>query len=561
MINAVSAKKKKYIFTVVMVVMLILQLAVLFGYGSRKTGFHEDELYTYYSTNKTAGLFINDRQWMERDDLRNDFIVLEGEQFRYGVVKQMQSWDVHPPLYYYIFHTVCSLVPGVFSKWLGISVNLIAYVFSYVLLSYVVYTAITQGETNSKGGAGEKRAEIVPDVGRMESRGRILAFLTCLGWGFSAAVISGVMFIRMYQWLTLFVLLCLALHLRAMKKQDFRVRSFLLPLGVTVFLGFLTQYYYIIFHFFLGAGFCFYLLVNKKIRELISYAITCAVGLGSALIYYPSALSHIFRGYRGTEAVSEFSNASNTWDRLQFFYGLFDDYMLYDTLSVWLLTLVLLAVTVGYLKKRGRLTSKIWNAPIGLMAFTAAGYFFTISKTALLLGETSNRYQLPVYGVLVFLLLYLTWMYVGSVLETFKGTKRYEGILAAVLLVVLLIIDGMALAEGRVFFLYEEQEAVKEYVKANSDAPMVVFYNEASGDHIWWLSDELMEFPKVYLASQGSQEPISDATLISSDRILAYVADYDNKEQVLEGLLEVNENLTSYEVVADKEAWSLYVLE
>ncbi len=92
--------KENSAFIIGMGIVLLLQLAALFYYGERKAGFHEDELYTYYSTNKTAGLFVNDRAWMEGEELRNDFVVLPGERFRYGVVKQMQSWDVHPPLYY-----------------------------------------------------------------------------------------------------------------------------------------------------------------------------------------------------------------------------------------------------------------------------------------------------------------------------------------------------------------------------------------------------------------------------------------------------------------------------
>ena len=158
--NAASEKKRNLIFGFALGILLLMQMACLFYYGGRKAGFHEDELYTYYSTNKTAGLSVSDRKWMERDELRNDFVVLSGEQFRYGVVKQMQSWDVHPPVYYYIFHTICSLFPGKFSKWLGISVNLIAYVVSYLLLAYGVYMAV----------AGDK------EIG--DKRGKILAFLT-----------------------------------------------------------------------------------------------------------------------------------------------------------------------------------------------------------------------------------------------------------------------------------------------------------------------------------------------------------------------------------------------
>ena len=57
--------KENSAFIIVMGIVLLLQLAALFYYGERKSGFHEDELYTYYSTTKTAGLFVNDRAWME----------------------------------------------------------------------------------------------------------------------------------------------------------------------------------------------------------------------------------------------------------------------------------------------------------------------------------------------------------------------------------------------------------------------------------------------------------------------------------------------------------------
>ena len=88
----------------------------------------------------------------------------------------------------------------------------------------------------------------------------------------------------------------------------------------------------------------------------------------------------------------------------------------------------------------------------------------------------------------------------------------------------------------------------------------MVFYNEASGDHIWWLSDELMEFPEVYLASEENREPITDKKLIDSKRVLAYVADGDYSNAALEEFLAVNTHLTSFEKIAEREAWTLYEL-
>lgn len=547
----------------IMAVLLLLQLFTLFYFGNRKAGFHEDEMYTYYSSNKTAGLFVNDRQWMERDQLRNDFVVLPGEGFRYDVVKQMQSWDVHPPLYYYIFHTACSLFPGTFSKWLGVGVNMIAYVLSYLVLAYAVYTAATQkSKTSEESQIRATREETGTD--RAKRRGKTLAFLTCLAWGFSSAVISGVMFIRMYQWLTLFILFCLVLHLRAVKTQDFKIRTFLLPLAITVFLGFLTQYYYIIFHFFLGFGFCLFLFKNRRIKEMFAYAAACAAGLLGAICYYPSSLSHIFRGYRGTEAVSEFGDVSNTWGRLRFFYGLFDDYVMNGTLSWWLLAICLLAVTTGYLRKKGKIQIHFWNPSIGLMLFASVGYFFTISKTALLLGETSNRYQLPIYGLLLFLILYSVWVLFSELTAFIAqriGNKKVDLIMTAVLALLLTLTNLLAIKNDKVFFLYEEEKEIMEFVQSHQDDTVVILYNEASPDNIWRLSDELMQYEETYLISQADTTSIIDQTISASDTLLVYAADHENQEEALENLLKSNQNLNSYQLIAQKGLWTLYLFE
>ncbi len=568
-------KKSKRIFFIGMIVLLCLQIIVLFYYGSRKAGYHEDELYSYYSSNKTAGLFVNDREWTTGESFRNELVVLPGEQFRYGVVKQMQSWDVHPPFYYYLLHTVCSLTPGVFSKWQGICVNLLGFVSSFILLAYAAYlTAVYPISMQPELSDSEKQA--------YRKRGYVLAGTVCGMWGFGAAVISGVMFIRMYQWLTVFVLLCLCIHLRALVRKKESL-SFYLLLAVTVFFGFLTQYYYIIFHFFLGAGFCLYLLKEKRWKSLAAYVGTCAAALGAALVYYPSALSHIFRGYRGTEAVGEFANASNTLERLQFFVGLFDKYMMGGSLAVWLLVLCLLAVTKHFLQKRVyglvvrrtpeaaktdsqiRKEERVCTLPVMLLLFTAAGYFFTVAKTALLLGETSNRYELPIYGVLVLLLVYSLYM-VQKEMEQRNG-QAVEGI-AALLLVLMAVLN---LTGNKVFFLYPEEAKVQEFVQQNETTPVIVLYNEASETHIWWLLDELSEYENIYLASiSGEGEILTSENFLSgngaeSQKYIVYMADCENQGEELQRLLETEfpegsdaSAGISYEEIARKNMWTIY---
>ena len=574
-----------------MTLLLCLQIIVLFYYGSRKAGYHEDELYSYYSSNKTAGLFVNDREWTIGESFRNELVVLPGEQFRYGVVKQMQSWDVHPPFYYYLLYTVCSLTPGIFSKWQGISVNLLGFVLSFILLAYAAYlTAVYPISMQPELSDSEKQS--------YRKRGYVLAGTVCGMWGFGAAVISGVMFIRMYQWLTVFVLLCLCLHLHALvrKKESW---SFYLLLAVTVFLGFLTQYYYIIFHFFLGAGFCLYLLKEKKWKSLMAYVGTCAAAFGAALVYYPSALSHIFRGYRGTEAVGEFANASNTLERLQFFIGLFDKYMMGGGLALWLLLICLIAMTNRFLQKRAKRSGReqkrerILTLPVGLLLFTAAGYFFTVAKTALLLGETSNRYELPIYGVLVLLLVYSLYMVQKEIEQgnaetaeriaalTASGNlsqeeirKRYvpdKKITGKVAVLVVVLIAVLNLTGNKVFFLYPEEAKVQEFVHQNETTPVIVLYNEASETHIWWLLDELSEYENIYLASiSGEGEILTSQNFLNGDaaeskKYIVYMADCENQGEELQRLLgtEFQEESDasgdiSYEEIARKNMWTIY---
>lgn len=556
-------KKQRIKWMIGMAVLLFLQMLVLVYYGSQKAGFHEDELYSYYSSNKTAGLFVNDREWTKGEAFEQELTVLRGEQFRYGVVKQMQSWDVHPPLYYDLLHTVCSLTPGVFSKWQGISINMAGFVLSFVLLALVTYRTVTDPIMADLHALPEQKESC-------QRRGYLLALLVCAAWGFGGAVISGVMFIRMYQWLTVFVLLCMWIHLLLLRSRKQLLCHILL--GMTVFLGFMTQYYYIIFHFFLGAAFCVYLLKEKKWKQLMAYVGTCAVSLGLALLYYPAALSHIFKGYRGTEAVGEFVDASNTLDRLQFFIGLFDDYMLGGMLAVLLLVLCLLLITRWSVRKRGCHMERVLTAPVILMLCAAGGYFFTVSKTSLLLGETSNRYELPVYGLLLLLILYGLYgmadgLFGQLVKEHTKKQKQEKGIavwLTAFLTVLLVVLN---LAGNKVFFLYPEEAQIREFVKANEETPVVVLYHEGSETHIWWLLDELSMFDNIYLASLGNEEPLSASDSFGEvieeaeastgeQRLIVYVADYDNQEERMAKLLPMEEwSLTQ---IAQKNMWTIY---
>lgn len=563
-----NKEAEKRIWIAALILLLCTQIITIMYFGSKKAGFHEDEYYSFYSTNRSAGLFEPDREWMDKDTIRNEFVVLQGERFRYGLVATVQSWDVHPPFFYFLLHTVCSFFPGVFSKWLGISVNMIAFCLNFALLSWLTYM--------------------------VTGRNRELTLLAAMVYGFNPIIISGVMFIRMYEWLTVFILSCACLHVRAVLKTEtgknaeekIEWRSFLLPLMLINYLGFLTQYYYIIFLIIIAVGFClcnFLPCVGKKesgrgliihkeslkrcILSCVKYGGACGISLLLAVISYPASFSHIFRGYRGTGAVSEFLDAANTGGRLSFFMGLMNEYLFDGFLWLWFIALAVMGGAV-YWKSRqiGKTEAASSHKVYFLLLFAVCGYFFTVSKTALLLYETSNRYQLPVYGIVMLLVitaLHGLWKKLIVLFGLEKG--RYGSRLAIVGGVVLcfLLLAGNVhgIISDKVIFLYEEERENVTYARENAHTPVIILYNDVTPYNVWWCSQELMEYDRIYFVSEGNKERITDEVICNSGKIIVYAADYDTKEESLQMILESNEGLRDYHLILQKSLWSVYEFE
>ncbi|MBD5517879.1 MAG: hypothetical protein HDR07_05100 [Lachnospiraceae bacterium] len=548
---------KKYLigFGVIWVVLM----ASAFYFCTLKQGFHEDEFYTYYSTARTNGFYVEDGKWMEQETYRNEFVVLPGERFQYGLVKQVQSWDVHPPMYYWVFHTVASLVPGVFSKWIGLSVNLFFHGINLILLTYLSYL--------------------------VSGRDVKMAYLVTLVFGLSPASMSGVVFIRMYEMLTTFVLLCAVLHIRAVQRpkgeteweEDLSFAKLLVLMAVVTYVGFLTQYYYFIFLFYMALAFCVYLLWrDRNLYSCLWYGFSQAVAFILAYLTYPSCLGQMFRGQRGAQATENFFDISNTFERVWFFLDLMNSYVFGYLFFVILIVVVSLAVRV---RRRGGVTAKEGVKQDGLrfgitfwmLLFAAAGYFLTVSKTALLLGETSNRYQLPVYGIVVFLLLFgcrTLWRQAVALINVkpiIKADKK-PGILyrlcpsaVKVLLFIFELIGDlwgwiftlaikqkkymeklallfcaaavvMAYLRVDVVFLYPRarEEVALAREQAAEDIPVVYVYKPGEEWCVWAVADVLMEYDRVYFVSAESEDVITEPAIANADALVAYLPLYDD---------------------------------
>ena len=114
------AKKKSGIFVIILI---LIQILIMCFFSAKKEGYHLDEIYSYELSNSTAvnsnyygAIETNDKfgtDWIFGDEIKSYFVADEWERFAYDSVLTNQEADVHPPLYYLIFHTICSFFPGV----------------------------------------------------------------------------------------------------------------------------------------------------------------------------------------------------------------------------------------------------------------------------------------------------------------------------------------------------------------------------------------------------------------------------------------------------------------
>lgn len=63
----------------------------------------------------------------------------KGNRFDFASVWWNQTQDVHPPFYYALLHTVCSLLPGTFSKWYAGMINMMFAIFTLYVLRKTVW--------------------------------------------------------------------------------------------------------------------------------------------------------------------------------------------------------------------------------------------------------------------------------------------------------------------------------------------------------------------------------------------------------------------------------------
>ena len=536
--NIMSKPKADTAFKIMLIITIVLQLAVALCFCMQKQGFHYDENYSYYSSNVTYGLNPPDGDWLSGSTITEEFCITPGMGFNFPLVAQMQSFDVHPPVYYFLLNIICSLSSGIFSKWQGLILNLIFFVISELL--------------------------IIAIADKVGNKNKAITWFSLALFGFSPAIISGITFIRMYMLLTSECMTLILLHMNMLTDIKnsgslSRFIKYLIQIAVTVYIGFLTHYYFAVFAFFVAAFTTLYLFFSKNTRKTsYIYAITVIAGLLSAVLSYPASLRHIFRGYRGTEAMGAFFDMNNLSDRMGLFVGLIDDYVLNRTFYILLLIILLAYVQARFMNKR---VSP--NLCFGLSFITAVGYFAIVMKTALMNYEEAVRYEMPIYGLLIILIVVSLYSLITNTSPVTEGDSRggqVQRLLVGVILAITLVMQFKGLYDGKVLFLYPEEKNEKEFATEHKDDVIIYVYDNDNKWKMWDNAHELEQYNRIYCIEMNHEGGIDNRELLEAKHAYAYVMRYDAGKQLIHRFITDNPNLHTAVLIEERGFADIYEL-
>lgn len=434
--------------------------------------------------------------WISGEELKREITAQRGERFQYGQVYLNQVMDVHPLFYYLIVHTVFSLFPGMYADAFLFGINMVFLTLTCLILYLTVREFCKDTEA---------------------------ALLSVILYGFSQGFISCAVYFRMYAVLTFFVMLTLYDHLKleAMGIRWLERKKNTVLLGITVFLGFNTHYYYILFLFPLFVYTCIRIRKEKKLlgRYLKGMVISGLI----SLVIWPFSVYHILFGYRGTEAVSNVLS-SGIFGKLYgyirelgkaFFLG-----NLFPKGSVAVVVLLLIAVPVLCIVRRKQGKKDAFLDP--QMLIPVFVYLVIVAQIA---PSVADRYIMCLFPVLAMIIV----LAVREALSLISVPRRVrDGILAV--LGVLYMVLGFLCIEPNYLFL-EQRGKQLELSGDKSEYQCLMI----GSDHGQGFSEavKLSEFGKVLVVGMQETDAIAPLSEDSAQGTVIYIFNALEVEEVL----------------------------
>lgn len=351
--------------------------------------FYNSPIYRDYLVAQANSADTKTTTWVSGEDYLHYVAVSPDNTFNYASVYYNQRGDVHPPLFYMLLHTICSIFQGSFSKWFGLAINMI-----FMLLTMRVLYMLCKEFCG----------------------GKLLATAVLAMYGLSSGFMSTAMFIRMYSILTFFVVTSCYLHLQ-LAANDFQLKKkecFKLA-GVTL-LGFLTHYYFVIYAIGTAVVFTVWMIIKKQLKSVVRYIATLAGSAVLGICVWPFAIKHVFFGYRGQGSLQAFLQIEAYLIRIKLMLQQIFGPMLDG--KWWLLLLAILLAAVATMITRTKSIS------LGRVCMITIPITFYIVAVAQIVPFYTDRYVMCAYPFVCIILL-------GSVYHSIRMICLWVGTISA----------------------------------------------------------------------------------------------------------------------------------
>lgn len=521
---------------------LVLSCVCLFFIG-QKQGFHEDEIFSYGSSNykydnvfRSYGYAQANYDYLYTNLLQGDFFtqaknfwnflfhssqyetsydpVLKAEvptwqdkeqALKYLTIQKEDTlnffsvWfnqleDVHPPLFYFLVHIFSCFTPNHFTKYTIFFLNL----FFFIGTLYILYKIILFF-------APKKWAN-----------------LAVFFYGISMGAISTVMFQRMYMMLTFFTLFYLYYSLKFLKEKNFTKKDFFLW-GMSICLGFLTQYYFAIFAVILFLVLAGYFIKKKEYSSLKKMFLVHAIGAFIGILIFPSSIEDIFFSYRGIGGGSD--RTKSTLEMLLYF---LNSILHSFSIPIWFF-LLFIFLGIGYIIwNRKKLNLDFFKEKtIWILIIPIFLVLLIVSKMSPFLGEDyTSRYVMFLLPILVITIIYL--------LSRSKNQKVFIGST-----LVILFLSGFGLLTEKPTYLYEKNEKVLALAEEYQEDSFIYIYD----NYFTHLSSlpEFLTYQKTLILNHN----IYDFSLLQKDEylnsqteVILCIKNWLNTEELLNKVLE-----------------------
>lgn len=523
--NRINEKRKTdYRVEVALGVFVILHIIFAVYLGIQKINYHYDEWLTFGLANNTmGGVDLKKGKIYHGFSLYNDYLsVKNSERFDYGDVWKNQAKDVHPPFYYVIIHTICSVFPEQFSKWFGIVPN----IFFMIWIDFLFFR-----------------------LAKCILKDDWLALVTTLAAGTNLLAMNMVIFIRMYEMMTFFIIgisLLFAVYFNKEKDWKFYIGTYLLSVG-----GTMTQYYFLIYLFFLCLFFGIRLLMQRKWRVIFRFITTFFVAGISCIVIFPAMIVQIFGGStRGKQAFSAIHTLHNYGKYLKIYGGILNANV-FGGLSFGILFIfVLLMILMIYKKGWKNCAKEIVTVP-GMLLFAGILYTMLIAKIA---PYRTERYVMPVGWI--FILFSVWFIYKG--ITTVVDLTRKGWITGAIFVMLLFMaVNSLRMSDWKYKYTYQKNQYQLDIAEKYKNCSVVYVYKIRSRTAC--NAEELKKYKDYVFVKPGELEKLIAET--NMDRMILYVANSYEEESIIDTILKTNSQLGNVSFLFKSRYANVYYIE